>query len=153
MISKKTKSASLLAVAALASVLALSACGGNNDSEASVSPSASASPSASDVASSPSASAPASAPAAGGETKEITLTATNFQFDQQEIKAKVGDTLKLTLKNDSGNHGVKIDGLDVDLKNGETAEIVLDKAGTYDFYCSIMCGAGHDNMTGQLIVE
>nr|AYQ75441.1 cytochrome C oxidase subunit II [Cohnella candidum] len=139
-----------LALAALVAVFALSACGSNNNDAAS-SPSASASSPA--ASSSAAASPSASAPAAGGETKEITVTATNFQFDQTEIHAKVGDTLKITLKNDSGNHGLEIKDLNVTLKNGETATVVLDKAGTYDYNCSIMCGSGHDNMTGELIVE
>jgi cytochrome c oxidase subunit 2 len=136
----------LLAATALASALALSACGSNNDS-------ASSAPAASESASASAPAASASAPAASGETKEITVTATNFVFDQTEIHAKVGDTLKLTLQNKDGVHGMEIPDLNVNLKGGDTAEIVLDKAGTYDFYCSIMCGAGHDNMTGQLIVE
>ncbi|MFD2332612.1 cupredoxin domain-containing protein [Cohnella sp. GCM10020058] len=140
---KKTRSALFIAMLALAAVLALSACGSKNDDNAS----------ASSPAASASASSSASAPAAAGETKEITLKATNFEFDQTEIKAKVGDTLKITLKNESGVHGMEIKDLGVNIKNGETATIVLDKAGTYDFNCSVMCGTGHDNMTGQLIVE
>ncbi len=138
---KKNKSLFLTSIA-LASVLALSACGGSGDNASSSSP----------AASSPAASAPASAPAAG-QTIETTVEASNFQFEPAEINAKVGDTLKLTFKNKNGVHGLAIDGLNVDLKDGETAEIVLDKAGTYDFYCSIMCGAGHDNMTGKIVVE
>jgi cytochrome c oxidase subunit 2 len=142
-----SKSTLFLALVALAAVLALSACGSNNNNDAS---SSSSEAPASAPASS---SASASVPAASGETKEITVTATNFQFDNTEIKAKVGDTIVLTLKNDSGNHGLEIKDLDVNIKNGETATIVLDKAGTYDFNCSVMCGTGHDSMAGQLIVE
>ncbi|MCD9024127.1 cupredoxin domain-containing protein [Cohnella sp. NL03-T5] len=142
------KSTLFFALVALSAVLALSACGSNNNNNAS--PSSSESPSDSAPAS---ASSSASTPAAGGETKEITVTATNFEFDAQEIKAKVGDTIVLTLKNDSGNHGLEIKDLNVKIKNGESATIVLDKAGTYDFNCSIMCGTGHDSMVGKLIVE
>ncbi len=136
------KSYLFLALVAIAAVLALSACGSKNNNNA-------ASPSAS-----PSASASASAPAAGGgETKEITVTATNFQFDQQDIQLHVGDTVKLTLKNDSGNHGLEIPDLGVNIKNGDTATFTVDKAGTYDFNCSIQCGSGHDNMTGTITVS
>jgi cytochrome c oxidase subunit II len=139
------KSALFLALVAIAAVLALSACGSknNNDGAASSSPSASA----------PAASASASSPAASGTTQEFTITATNFQYDKQEIKVKKGDTVKITLKNDSGNHGFEIKDYKVNIKGGETATFVADKAGTFDFNCSIQCGSGHDNMTGQLIVE
>jgi len=142
---KRSRFSVFFALVSLAAVLALSACGGNNDNSAS-SPSASAS-------ASPSAPASQEAPAAGGETKEITINGSNFNFSEDVINAKVGDTLVLTYKNENGAHGLAIDELNVNLKNGESATIVLDKAGTFEFYCSIMCGAGHDNMTGQLIVE
>ncbi|MBB6671019.1 cupredoxin domain-containing protein [Cohnella nanjingensis] len=134
------KSYLFMALVALAAVLALSACGSKTNNNAS----------------SPSASAPsgsASAPAAGGETKEITLGAKNFEFDQPDIKVKVGDTVKITLKNESGNHGLAIPDFNVNIKNGETATFTADKAGTYDFNCSIQCGSGHDNMTGTITVE
>jgi cytochrome c oxidase subunit 2 len=124
-------------------MFALSACGNNKNNNVS-SPSASA-----PVASSPA----ASQAAGGGETKEVTINATNWKFDQDEIKAKVGDTLKLTLNNTQGAHGIEISDLGVKLKNGETQEIKLDKAGTYEFHCSIQCGQGHDNMTGFIVVE
>lgn len=140
--STKTKTSLILSSLALASVLALSACGGSNSGSSS-----------SPAASSSAPAATQSAAPAGGQTIEATVVAKNFAFEPTEINAKVGDTLKLTLKNESGVHGLGIDGLNVNLKNGETATIVLDKAGTYDFYCSIMCGAGHDNMTGKIVVE
>jgi cytochrome c oxidase subunit 2 len=136
----KTKKTLFLSSLALASALALSACGGK-DSAPSPAPSESA-PAATE-----------SAAPAEGQTIEVTVEASNFAFEPAEIKAKVGDTIKLTLKNKSGLHGLAVDGLNVDIKDGETATIVLDKAGTFEYYCSIMCGAGHDNMTGKIIVE
>ncbi|MFC5701969.1 cupredoxin domain-containing protein [Cohnella faecalis] len=133
---------SLLSIAALA--MALSACGGNNDDNAASS--APASPSASSSAS-------ASAPAAGGETKEITITASNWKFDQTDIKVHKGDTIKLTLKNESGMHAIAIDDLNVEVKSGETKEFTVTDAGTFEFHCSITCGQGHDNMSGNIVVE
>ena len=83
----------------------------------------------------------------------MTEYAVNWSFSEPEIRANVGDTLKLTMINEIGVHGLKIDEFDVKIKDGETATIKLDKAGTYEFYCSIQCGQGHDNMVGQIIVE
>jgi cytochrome c oxidase subunit II len=140
-----TKSVLFLALVAIAAVLALSACGSKNNND-----SASSSPSASPSAS---ASASASATAAGGQTDEITITATNFQYDKQEIKVHKGDTVKITLKNDSGTHGFQIKDYNVNIKGGETATFVADKAGSFDYNCSIQCGSGHDNMTGTLTVQ
>jgi len=89
----------------------------------------------------------------GGKTIEVTEYAVNWSFSEPEIRANVGDTLKLTMINEVGVHGLKIDEFNVEILDGETATIHLDKAGTYEFYCSIQCGQGHDNMVGQIIVE
>ncbi|WP_246070381.1 cupredoxin domain-containing protein [Paenibacillus kobensis] len=124
----------LCMILALLALFALSACGKSNDNN-------------SNTPSTPSQSE------GGGATQEITENAVNWSFSQPEIKAKVGDTIKLTLNNEKGVHGLQIEDLGVNLKNGETATIKLDKAGTYEFHCSIQCGQGHDNMVGQIIVE
>ncbi len=135
----KLKSVKLCIVLAIFTLIALNACGkANNNISNSQAPST---PSSSQGA------------AVGGTTLEITENAVNWAFSQPEIKANVGDTLKLTLNNEKGVHGLKIEDLGVNIKNGETAVIKLDKAGTYEFYCSIQCGQGHDNMVGQIIVE
>jgi len=136
------------ALVAIAAFFVLSACGKNNDNNASVSPDASAGATASS-----SASSSASGAASGGSTQEITLHAKNFEFDQKEIKLHVGDTVKLTLENTDGVHGLEVPDFNVNIKNGETATFTVDKAGTYDFNCSVQCGSGHDNMVGQIIVE
>ncbi|MEB3104031.1 cupredoxin domain-containing protein [Ferviditalea candida] len=94
---------------------------------------------------------PESAPSRG--TKEITITATNFKFDQTEIHVKKGDKIKLTLKNENGVHGLAIPDFGVKIDGSGTAEFVADKAGSFDFNCSVLCGPGHDGMVGKLIVE
>lgn len=132
------KSYLFLSIVAVAAVIALSACGSNNKNNA---------------ANSPSASAPASGAAATGQTQEITVDAKSFQFTPNDIQAHVGDTLKITLNNTDGNHGLEIPDLGVNIKNGETATVTLTKAGTFDFNCAIQCGSGHDNMTGTITVS
>ncbi|MBP3963926.1 cupredoxin domain-containing protein [Paenibacillus lignilyticus] len=88
----------------------------------------------------------------GGNT--ITVKASNFKFDQEEIHVKQGDKVKVTLQNEEGLHGFAIDDFDVDIKdNGGTAEFTADKAGEHVFHCSIMCGSGHAKMVGKLIVD
>jgi cytochrome c oxidase subunit 2 len=56
-----------------------------------------------------------------------------------------------------GTHGIAIPGLKIDerLENGK--EVVVSftpaKAGSFPFRCSVMCGPGHTDMRGELIVE
>lgn len=90
---------------------------------------------------------------ANGNVVAVDLSATNFQFDQTEVKVKVGDTIKFTLANESGLHGVALDEFGMELKAGETFEYVVTEAGEFEFYCNIPCGTGHDNMMGKIIVS
>jgi cytochrome c oxidase subunit II len=139
----KRKQLLFLAIATLTLVLMLSACGVSNNNNASNTNNPSNTNNASNTT---------PPPVSGGQTKEITVTATNFVFDPQAIQLNVGDTVKLTLKNVNGGHGFAIPDLNVNLKNGETATFTVNKAGTFDYNCSIQCGAGHDNMTGTITV-
>ncbi|MBG9791588.1 cytochrome c oxidase subunit II [Paenibacillus dendritiformis] len=94
------------------------------------------------------------APAASsGDVQAVTLKAKNFEFDQTEIRVKKGQTVKLTFENEQGIHGVEIPDLNVKLDQPGTTEFVADKEGTYEFKCSIMCGSGHNDMVGKIIVE
>ncbi|AXI10195.1 cytochrome C oxidase subunit II [Oceanobacillus sp. 143] len=88
-----------------------------------------------------------------GKVVEITIHATNFEFDQDEISVNKGDRVKLTLVSDSGTHGIEVEGYDVTLLDGETIEFVADEVGTFEFYCNILCGVGHDSMAGNLVVS
>lgn len=90
---------------------------------------------------------------ASGETKEFTIHAKNFEFDLKEMKVKRGDTVKVTLKNDAGNHSVKFDGYNEEVKGNKTITFVADKTGEFKYICNIPCGKGHAEMIGKLIVE
>ncbi|MBS4209416.1 cupredoxin domain-containing protein [Bacillus sp. FJAT-50079] len=88
-----------------------------------------------------------------GEVKEFTIEASNFDFDLKEIKVNKGDTVKVTLKNVEGMHAVEFEGYKKEVKADETITFVADKAGEFEYICSIFCGAGHNDMVGKLIVE
>ena len=66
--------------------------------------------------------------------------------------------LKLTIKSTSRRHGVAIPGLGVTtgpIQSGYESEVefIADKAGSYDYYCNIPCGAGHREMIGKYVVN
>lgn len=91
------------------------------------------------------------------EVVEVTLTARNFTFGQEEIRVSVGDTVRVTINDAQGTHDFVIDELRV--KTGiiasggsETVEFVAEKAGSYNYYCSV---GNHRKlgMEGVLIVE
>jgi cytochrome c oxidase subunit 2 len=100
--------------AMILATMILTACGNSNTNSATTSPTAAAVPSASvSPSTAPSPSQSAAPAAATGKTEEVTVTAKNFEFDKKEIHVKKGDTIKLTLVNASGAHGIEIPDLNV----------------------------------------
>jgi|HigsolmetaAR203D_1030402.scaffolds.fasta_scaffold09240_4 cytochrome c oxidase subunit 2 len=91
--------------------------------------------------------------AASGQTHEVTIDATNFEFSIKEIRVKQGDTVKLTLNNAEGFHALKVEGYNKEVQGGKTISFVADKKGEFDYVCSVFCGTGHEEMVGKLIVE
>ena len=89
--------------------------------------------------------------------KEFAVVAANFKFSEKEMRVRKGDTVKITLANNEGTHDLKIDEFDVataklDAGKQETVEFVANKAGTFEYYCSI--GTHRQmGMKGNLIIE
>ncbi|HSE34617.1 MAG TPA: peptidoglycan-binding protein [Candidatus Paceibacterota bacterium] len=87
----------------------------------------------------------------------VELTAANFKFGAPEIKVKKGDRVRIELKVVDGFHDWVVDEFNAktaQVKAGEktTVEFVADKAGTFEYYCSV--GQHRANgMVGKLIVE
>lgn len=89
--------------------------------------------------------------------KVIEIEGGSFYFKPNEIRVKVGDKVKVTLKAVDMMHDFVIDELDVKTevtKSGSTSsvEFTADTAGTFEFYCSV---GEHRlrGMVGKLIVE
>jgi plastocyanin len=95
------------------------------------------------------------------ENSDVTvdLVGSNFEFSQNEITAKPGDTVTINYSVDGGSHDFVIDELNVQsevLGSSDSATITFtvpeDAAGeTYSFYCSI---GNHraQGMEGQLVI-
>jgi len=91
--------------------------------------------------------------ASSGKTVEIKLGAKDFEYDQKEIHVKKGDHVKITLTSDDGGHGFAIPEYNVDIQGNGSAEFDAKNAGTFEYHCSVMCGTGHSQMKGKLIVD
>jgi cytochrome c oxidase subunit 2 len=91
--------------------------------------------------------------AAPGKTVDIKVMAKDFEYDKKVIRVKKGDKVQITLHSDDGGHGFTIPAYNVTINGNGSAEFTANKAGTYEYHCSVMCGSGHSKMTGKLIVE
>lgn len=81
----------------------------------------------------------------------------SMYFKPNEIKVKLGETVKIKFTNAGGMHDFVIDEFNVKTKilgsgKTETIEFTTDKLGEFEFYCSV---AGHrqSGMFGKVIVE
>ncbi len=74
--------------------------------------------------------------------KEFTVSGTDFLFEPTTIAVKKGDTVSITFKNLTGFHDFVIDEFKVAtkrIKEGteETVTFLADKAGSFEYYCSV----------------
>ena len=81
----------------------------------------------------------------------INIDAEKFQYSPSMIKVKKGEHVKIVINNVDFNHGMVIS--ELGLSGIDSIEFTADKAGTFEFHCPTMCGNGHREMTGTLIVE
>ena len=92
-----------------------------------------------------------------GTVKEFVVESKGLTFTPSEITVNVGDKIRITYKNTLGTHDWTLDEFNVktqllDAGQEETVEFVADKAGSFEYYCSV---AGHRaaGMKGMLVVE
>ena len=79
---------------------------------------------------------------AAASVSAFAVSAESFAFTPSAMTVKKGDTVRITLTNVEGFHDFVVDEFDVAtnrLASGasETVEFVADKAGTFEFYCSV----------------
>ncbi|MFA6081166.1 MAG: cupredoxin domain-containing protein [Patescibacteria group bacterium] len=89
--------------------------------------------------------------------REFTMTAKQWAFDPAIITVKQGDKVKLKITSIDVTHGFALSefNVKVDLvpNKEETVEFIADKKGEFNFFCSVLCGEGHRDMKGKLVVE
>ena len=89
--------------------------------------------------------------------KVFTLNASNFSFSPNEIKVKKGDKVKIVMNNTGGFHDWVVDEFNARTERvtgpaTASVEFTADKAGTFEFYCSV--GQHRQmGMKGNLVVE
>jgi plastocyanin len=78
---------------------------------------------------------------AEGTVKEFTVDGKNFAFSPALVTVKKGDTVRIKFVNSQGFHDFVIDEFKVatpQIKEGEAVvEFVADKAGSFEYYCSV----------------
>lgn len=135
----RSRTTSILAVLALAA-LVLVGCGSSSSDGASSSQETTT-------------TAGGSATTAGGAAGTKTVVMKGMAFNPPSIKAKVGDTITFKNEDEATHTGTTEKGAPAafdtgDLKRGESKEVKVAEAGTYDYECTI-----HDYMKGKIEVS
>jgi len=74
--------------------------------------------------------------------KEFTVVGKNFSFAPSTLTVKKGDKVKITFSNTGGFHDFVIDEYNVRSKQGQSPftdvlEFTANKAGSFEYYCSV----------------
>lgn len=92
-----------------------------------------------------------------GDVVTVDMEAANFSYTPKEIRAKIGQTVRINFASADMMHDFNIDELNVDgpvVEAGESTviEFVASEAGSFEYYCSV--GQHRANgQVGMLIVE
>jgi heme/copper-type cytochrome/quinol oxidase subunit 2 len=93
-----------------------------------------------------------SEPTSTADAKVIEVQASRYKFNIETIRIKQGEKVTLNIDNLDLPHGIVIP--ELNLYGTDTIELDATQKGTFDFYCANPhCGAGHDEMRGQIIIE
>jgi cytochrome c oxidase subunit 2 len=89
--------------------------------------------------------------------REIQVTLRKYEFSPGSLRVRKGEQVQLVLAAADHDHGFKLADFNINQKIAKGTTVVVeftaDKAGTFQFRCSNVCGFGHRNMKGTLLVE
>jgi len=99
---------------------------------------------------------PAAPQAAVVAARVVKVTARKFEFKPSVITVKKGELVELELTTSDRRHGFDAPELAIhaEIKPGAPTRVQFrpDKAGHFSFHCSVFCGDGHEEMTGEIVV-
>ncbi|CAM2993272.1 cytochrome C oxidase subunit II [Paenibacillus sediminis] len=85
---------------------------------------------------------------------KLVIKATNYEFDKKEYHIKKDVPVQIVLENVSGNHGILVPGLKLQLDSKHSSKVIVPKqAGEYEMACSVFCGSGHTGMIAKIVVD
>jgi cytochrome c oxidase subunit 2 len=107
----------------------------------------------------------AAIPVAGQEAparkpdRRVNITAERFTFSPSRIKVKQGQEVEFIVTSEDTSHGFRIPaaGIDAEVPQQGKGELrvrfIAREKGRFAFECSRPCGAGHNLMRGEIVVE
>jgi cytochrome c oxidase subunit II len=82
--------------------------------------------------------------------KTITISASKFQFEPNDITVKKGEEVVMIIQSQDVTHGLLLKdfGVKTEIKKGQSTEVKFtpQTAGTFEGKCAHFCGKGHGSM-------
>jgi manganese oxidase len=87
----------------------------------------------------------------------LRIVRNRWEWDPDYVEVRRGARVRVLIENeDSFDHGFAIREFGVDRRvpadSKVTVDFVADSTGTFEFFCSVYCGAGHFDQKGTLVV-
>ncbi len=102
-------------------------------------------------------SMPTALPARCESGQTVQISAKRFSFTPSEIVLKKGVPVTLQITSEDRSHGFNIPSMKVraDVAPGKVTELKVtpQQSGSYDFFCDVFCGGGHESMSGKIVVK
>ena len=93
----------------------------------------------------------------GPTSKQFSISAHRYAFEPARIEVNEDDLVKIELGTSDIAHSLTIDEYRIAKRVGPghpvTFEFRADRAGTFNYYCSLTSEPGHATMKGQLVVR
>jgi cytochrome c oxidase subunit II len=87
----------------------------------------------------------------------VRLVMKQWEMEPRTIVVARNAKVELTIESADVQHGLAVKGLDIDesVKKGDPVSVrfIARDAGEYIMRCSILCGRGHDEMKGKIVVQ
>jgi phage host-nuclease inhibitor protein Gam len=87
------------------------------------------------------------------ELRIITIDAKRFEFSPNEIRVKQWENVALQINDIDRDHWALIADMEVYYEANDNIILDTSKTWTYEFACATVCGGGHRDMKGIIIVE
>jgi cytochrome c oxidase subunit 2 len=93
----------------------------------------------------------------GPSEQLLHITAQRFEYSPAEVHVKRGVPVVLELTSLDRMHGFDVPDLNLrsDVPPGVITRVrfVPEHSGRFEFHCDVFCGGGHEDMTGEIVVE
>jgi heme/copper-type cytochrome/quinol oxidase subunit 2 len=87
----------------------------------------------------------------------VRVTMRRYRIEPDEIRLKLGQRVRFEVSSADVQHGFDVPelGIHEPLRPGKPAvfDFTPDRKGVFEMKCGILCGPGHEQMKGKIIVE